>query len=104
MRLASYLQSHEQFLAFHAAAFEAVWIYKKNMSDEHEIKNLLESINLDLQIINAAKSDENKQQLKSQTQQAIDKGIFGLPSFFVGDALFFGNDRLPLVEYMLEKL
>ena len=44
----------------------------------------------------AARSNEpaNKDRLKAQTAEAIEKGIFGAPSFLVGDELFWGNDRL----------
>ena len=46
------------------------------------------------QIIAQAQSDENKLQLRQATETAARRGIFGAPMFFVGDEMFWGNDRL----------
>jgi 2-hydroxychromene-2-carboxylate isomerase len=46
------------------------------------------------QIIADAQSDTNKLRLREQTEAAMAKGIFGAPTFFVGDEMFWGNDRL----------
>lgn len=45
-------------------------------------------------ILAEAQSDANKQRLREQTHAAQIRGIFGAPTFFVGDAMFWGNDRL----------
>jgi 2-hydroxychromene-2-carboxylate isomerase len=45
-------------------------------------------------IISAAQSDDNKKGLRLQTEQAKARGIFGSPTFVVGDELFWGDDRL----------
>ena len=45
-------------------------------------------------VIGRALSDGNKQALKQQTEQAAELGLFGAPSFMVGEELFWGNDRL----------
>ena len=41
------------------------------------------------------------EQLEHNTMELIHRGGFGTPSMFIGDQLFFGNDRIPLVEWML---
>ena len=41
-----------------------------------------------------ANAPENKERLKRQTEEATARGLFGAPSFTVGDELFWGNDRL----------
>ena len=46
------------------------------------------------QIIDEAQSEANKLRLRQQTEAAAGKGIFGAPMFFVGDDMFWGNDRL----------
>jgi len=46
------------------------------------------------QIVAEAQSDANKLRLREQTEAAASKGIFGAPTFFVGDEMFWGNDRL----------
>ena len=44
-----------------------------------------------------------KQTLVKNTEKAINKGLFGVPTFFIGDEMFFGQDRLDFVEAILEK-
>jgi 2-hydroxychromene-2-carboxylate isomerase len=46
------------------------------------------------EIIAQAQSQENKMRLREQTELAAQRGIFGAPTFFVGDEMFWGNDRL----------
>ena len=41
-----------------------------------------------------AQSEHNRQRLREQTDAAQRKGLFGAPTFIVGDAMFWGNDRL----------
>jgi 2-hydroxychromene-2-carboxylate isomerase len=45
-------------------------------------------------VLEAAQTPESKAKLRAQTQEAVDRGIFGAPSFMVGQELFWGNDRL----------
>ena len=42
-----------------------------------------------------------KEQLKTNTETAVARGVFGAPTFFVGDEMFFGQDRLDFVEEAL---
>jgi 2-hydroxychromene-2-carboxylate isomerase len=46
------------------------------------------------EIIDEALGEANKLRLRSQTELAKTKGIFGAPTFFVGEEMFWGNDRL----------
>jgi 2-hydroxychromene-2-carboxylate isomerase len=46
------------------------------------------------QIIADSQSDANKLRLREQTETAAARGIFGAPTFFVGNEMFWGNDRL----------
>jgi 2-hydroxychromene-2-carboxylate isomerase len=41
--------------------------------------------------------------LKEETERAVERGVFGAPAFFVGDEMFWGNDRLHFVEGALSK-
>lgn len=80
---------------FTRAVYEANFAGRKDISDEAVLTGILGALGLDAaSIIERAASDENKARLKTQTQEAIVKGIFGAPSFVVGDELFWGNDRL----------
>ena len=51
--------------------------------------------------LNSYTTDAVKERLKANTQEAADRGAFGAPTFFVGDDLFFGQDRLEFVEAAL---
>lgn len=75
--------------------YQANFAEQKDISDETVLASVLNDLGLDAADI-AARSNapENKARLKSQTEEAVARGIFGAPSFFVGDELFWGNDRL----------
>ena len=48
-------------------------------------------------------SEVLKQKLITETEQAIQRGLFGAPTFFVGDEMYWGQDRLHFVEQALNK-
>jgi 2-hydroxychromene-2-carboxylate isomerase len=54
------------------------------------------------EVLEKASSGEAKEALKSATAEAVERGVFGAPAFFVGDEMFWGNDRLHFVEVALE--
>lgn len=76
-------------------------IMQLNFADDRDIGSIevvteaLEELGLPAQqIIADAQSDANKLRLREQTAAAAARGIFGAPTFFVGDEMFWGNDRL----------
>lgn len=76
-------------------------LYRANFVDDQDIANpeLIQAI-LDAlgqsgkELLEQAQADGTKQKLREQTEQAAQTGIFGAPSFIVGEELFWGNDRL----------
>ncbi len=67
----------------------------REIDDVEAVTEVLHGLGLEPQgILEAALSDANKLRLREQTATAKAKGIFGAPTFFVGDAMFWGNDRL----------
>jgi len=67
----------------------------KDLSDEGVRAEILSELGLDASKLIARSNDQgNKDRLKTQTEEATAKGIFGAPSFIVGDELFWGGDRL----------
>jgi len=54
-------------------------------------------------LIEGAASGEAKEALKDATAVAVERGVFGAPTFFVGDEMFWGNDRLHFVEMALKE-
>ena len=53
------------------------------------------------EIVSAAVNDLYRDKLEANTQEAITRGVFGVPSVFARGKLFFGNDRLALLDYWL---
>lgn len=67
----------------------------KDLDTEDAVREVLASLNVNAdEVIAQAQSDENKLQLRQATETAARRGIFGAPMFFVGDEMFWGNDRL----------
>ena len=77
------------------AIYHANFAEDRNISDDAVIAQILSDCGKDAEaVIAAATTPEAKDALKAQTQAAQDKGIFGAPSFTVGDELFWGHDRM----------
>lgn len=67
----------------------------RDMDSAAVVAGVLKQLGLDHQsIIEAAQSDTNKLKLREQTDEAAARGLFGAPTFFAGDEMFWGNDRL----------
>ena len=102
MRGAVYALNEGFLPAYNEAVFRAVWVDEKNMGDPEVIGAVLTEAGLDTAAIFAGAQDAAiKQDLIDRTEAAVARGIFGAPSIFVGDALFFGQDRLDFVEEAL---
>jgi 2-hydroxychromene-2-carboxylate isomerase len=81
--------------AFTRAVFAANYAEQKDISDDATLRAILEALGIDAQTaLRAANDPANKEALKQQTERAMARGLFGAPSFIVGDELFWGNDRL----------
>jgi 2-hydroxychromene-2-carboxylate isomerase len=81
--------------AFTRAVFAANFAEQKDIADDATLRAILEGLGVDAASA-MAKSDSGavKDRLKAQTAEAEARGLFGAPSFTVGDELFWGNDRL----------
>ena len=79
--------------------FRHMWAVPKKMDDADVAAAALEASGLPVQDIMAGmQNPEVKQRLIANTEDAVARGVFGSPSFFVGDELFFGKDKLREVE------
>jgi 2-hydroxychromene-2-carboxylate isomerase len=75
--------------------FDAYWKDNLDISNEGIFKTLLEKCKIEvISFFNGIKDTKIKDELKSVTQKAHDKGIFGAPTFFVNNKIFWGQDRL----------
>jgi 2-hydroxychromene-2-carboxylate isomerase len=85
-----------------AKAYPAMWVDGRDLSDLEVLADIIASAGLDARrYLDAIATDAVKDRLKNNTQEAADRNAFGAPTFFVGDALFFGQDRLEFVEAAL---
>ncbi len=79
--------------------FESMWVTLEKMDDIEVIRRVLTAQQLDADAILALAQDAGvKQQLITNTERSVERGAFGAPTFFVGDEMFFGKDRLGEVE------
>lgn len=82
--------------------FDAMWRDGLKMDEEAVIASALRQHGLDAErLLARIGEDEVKARLKSYTEAAAARGVFGAPTFFVGDEMFFGQDRLDFVEEAL---
>ena len=80
---------------FVRAVYRANFAQDRDISDTGTIGGILESLGQKAgDVMERAASPENKERLRLQEEEAIRRGIFGAPSFTVGEELFWGNDRL----------
>jgi 2-hydroxychromene-2-carboxylate isomerase len=71
------------------------FVADRDIEDHAALGDILASLGQDGPVtIAAAESDAIKQTLRARTEEAQRRGIFGAPTFFVGDEMFWGNDRL----------
>jgi 2-hydroxychromene-2-carboxylate isomerase len=86
------------FPAYHRAMFRATWADNRNVSDRNVVLAIAEESGLDRAAFVAGIEDAAvKATLKDETAKAQERGVFGVPSFFVGEELFWGHDRLDYV-------
>jgi len=99
MRGAVAAQTLGCFEAYVDTMFAAMWERGLKMDDPATVATVLAESGLDAQrLMQAAQEPDVKARLMADTQSAHDRGAFGAPTFFVGDEMFFGKDRLRDVE------
>jgi 2-hydroxychromene-2-carboxylate isomerase len=100
LRAAFAAEKAGQLVPFTHAVYRAYWAEGKDISDPAVVEAAARGAGLDGAALVAA-APAFKDALKAQTQEAIDRGSFGAPTFFVGQEMFIGNDRL---DFALEAL
>ena len=87
------------FPAFGDAVFRATWADGLNMEDDGIADGFIARAGLDAVSLAARVTEPAiKEALRARTQEAVERGAFGAPTFFVGQEMFFGQDRLDWVE------
>lgn len=95
MRGAEVYRDTDRFDDYLRAMFEAMWVDGRKLDDAEEVSHVLESVGFDsTEMLARVQSPEIKEKLKASTEEAAERGVFGAPTFFVGDEMWFGQDRL----------
>lgn len=98
MRGAAAVEGSDDFAPYISAMMKAMWNDRRDMNKVEVVTSVLDGAGLNsARIVEAAQSDEAKAKLKATTDQAVSRGAFGAPTFFVGHEMFFGQDRLDFV-------
>ncbi|KAB1853964.1 2-hydroxychromene-2-carboxylate isomerase [Acinetobacter tandoii] len=104
MRLVTAVQIYqaEQFLRVLTGVFHAMFGEPRNLNDLQEFKKMLIDLDLDVQQVQDWLEDEQvKQQLKSVTEEAVQRGVFGAPTWFSQNEMYWGIDHLHFLEHAL---
>lgn len=103
MRAAVAAVDEPKFADFHKAMFRGVWVDGQNLADEAVLKGVIDAAGLDGAALLARSKDQAvKDTLRRNSEEAVERGAFGAPTFFVGDEMFWGNDRLDFLEETLK--
>ena len=87
-----------QMVTFATAVFEAYWAREADISQDAVLADICESAGVNVRaFFDGIAQQPIKDQLKANTEEAIRRGGFGSPTMFVGDDMYFGNDRLVLL-------
>ena len=101
MRGATAMQMQDggaRFGAFCACVFRAMWVDEKNMNDPAVVGAVLQAGGFDAPAFMALVAQPAvKDRLKAVTEEAVARGVFGAPTMFVGEQMFWGQDRLDWV-------
>jgi 2-hydroxychromene-2-carboxylate isomerase len=86
------------------AFMQAHWENHADLSDKQTLVSLIEGAGFDpASLIEAAKGTDVKEAYKSNTAEAIERSVFGSPTYFIDGDMFYGQDHLELVERALQK-
>lgn len=87
---------HDRFVG---PVFKAMWENDKNISEPQVLISVLKDAGLDGErLVTASQQPDIKQALIDATQAVVDRGAFGIPTFFLGDDMYFGKDRIDMIE------
>lgn len=86
------------------ALYRAIWSEGKTLADRDDILAVIAAAGIDAgAIADRIDAPEAVAELDANTTEAAERGVFGSPTIFVGDAMFFGNDRLDFVREELAR-
>lgn len=104
LKAAMVAKDEGRFREYHYPAYRARWVEARDLSERDVVRGLLAAAGLDAEAALArAESPELEGRLEGETQEAMGLGVFGVPTVFVGERMFWGNDRFELARFFIEK-
>jgi 2-hydroxychromene-2-carboxylate isomerase len=104
MRMLTGLQmrSDARMHEFMDTIFKAIWVDAMNLNAPEVVEQVLREAHFDpIDLLQLANEQTTKDRLKDITTQAVDRGVFGAPTFFVGQDMFWGQDRIEQLKVAL---
>ncbi len=99
LRMVAGMTDKKEQQDFIQLVFKKVWVEQLNVADASVCEAFLSEAGYDMdRLTELAQDPANKEKIKENTESAIARGAFGAPTFFVGDDMYFGQDRLHLVK------
>jgi 2-hydroxychromene-2-carboxylate isomerase len=102
LRGAIVAQRAGRFAAYHKAMYEATWLRGRDISTKDAVAALATELGFP-EVASALDETTVKDELKANTDDAIKRGAFGLPTFFVGREMFWGHDRMHQVKLEIDR-
>ncbi len=105
MRMVTGLQmrSDARMHEFMDTIFKAIWVDAMNLNAPEVVEQILREAHFDpVELLQLANEQATKDRLKDITTQAVDRGVFGAPTFFVGEDMFWGQDRIEQLKVALK--
>ena len=99
-------EEQDLLIPYSKAVFEAYWGRCEDVSQDAVLAAIVSSLGMEPETFLAGIQDQAvKDRLRANTEEVIERGAYGSPTLFIdGDDMYFGNDRLPLVERKLAAL
>jgi len=108
MRICLVLQesSDVRMIAFAMAAYEALWRDGRDLGHDDVLRDICAKVGEDAEaLLAAARTDPVKQKLWDNGDELMARGGFGVPTVFLnGDDMYWGSDRLPLIEHAITRI
>ena len=105
MRMLTGLQmrSDARMHEFMDLILKAIWVDALNLNDPEVVEQVLREAHFDpTELLQLANDQATKDRLKDVTTKAVESGVFGAPTFFVGDQMFWGQDRIEQLKSALK--
>lgn len=95
LRLALVAEKRGVFEVVHQPLFNAMWAEEKDLGDDNVVAEIAAKVSITIDDI---KNPAIKEELRANTSEAVERGVFGAPTFFIADEMFFGNDRFEFIK------